>query len=310
MAGKPTVAIVGAGSLATFLAGSLDHAGFTITEIVSRNSPRSRRRARSLAAKVGAKAVTANSARLDATLLWFSVPDREIRNAASALATHLPVGAVAHKNGRSQSNKKVRFALHSSGALVSSELDPLRKAGIAVASVHPLMTFVAGAPSSEHPCMTGVPFAIEGDAAATRVARRIVRDLGGKSFSLSASPSTSPPASRKAAYHAWATLTSPLLLAFLVTLEEAARAAGLKPQDARRMNLPIVRQTLSNYSRLGPARSFSGPLARGDVDTVAKHLAVLKKHPGAREVYIALARAALRNLPVKNRDTLTRLLRD
>ena len=159
------------------------------------------------------------------------------------------------------------------------------------------MTFVAGA----HPSLLGVPFAIEGDAEATRVARRIVRDLGGKSFSLESS--------RKAAYHAWATLTSPLLLAFLVTLEEAARAAGLKPQDARRMSLPIVRQTLSNYSRLGPARSFSGPLIRGDADTVAKHLEVLKKHPRVREVYIALARAALRGLPVKNRDDLERLLR-
>jgi len=189
------------------------------------------------------------------------------------------------------------FALHSSGALLSRELEPLRKAGVAVASVHPLMTFVAGA----KPSVSGVPFAIEGDAAATRVARRIVRDLGGKSFSLQSS--------RKAAYHAWATLTSPLLLAFLVTLEEAARAAGLQPKDARRMSLPIVRQTLANYSRLGSARSFSGPLIRGDAETVAKHLKVLKKHPGVREVYVALARAALRGLPVKNRVELARLLR-
>ena len=142
---------------------------------------------------------------------------------------------------------------------------------------------------------------MEGDDAAMRVARRIVRDLGGESFSL--------PAARKAAYHAWATMTSPLLLAFLVTLEEAARAAGLTRKDARQKSLPIIRQTLANYSRLGPARSFSGPLVRGDAETVAKHLAVLKQHPGAREVYVALARAALRGLPVKNRNGLQRLLR-
>jgi len=285
---KPSVAIVGAGSLATFLAVALHDAGFTITEIVARNSPQSRRHARTLAAKVGAQTVTANSAALDAALLWFCVPDREIRGAASALAGHL---AVHQKH-------KVRFAFHSSGALLSRELDPLRKTGAAVASVHPLMTFVPGA----HPSLTGVPFAMEGDDSATRVARRIVRELGGESFSL--------PASRKAAYHAWATLTSPLLLAFLVTLEDAARAAGFTRQDARRKSLPIIRQTLANYSRLGPAQSFSGPLVRGDAETVAKHLAVLKKHPGAREVYVVLARAALRGLPVKNRDGLKRLLRD
>jgi predicted short-subunit dehydrogenase-like oxidoreductase (DUF2520 family) len=292
---KPTIAIVGAGSLATFLAGALRDAGFKITEIIARDSPQSRRRARTVADKVGAQAVTSHSAALDATVLWFCVPDREIRNAAWSLADHFVARAlVGQKVG-------VRFALHSSGALSSRELDPLRKAGAAVASVHPLMTFVAGAHPSEHPSMTGVPFAIEGDDEATRVARRIVRALGGESFSL--------PAARKAAYHAWATMTSPLLLAFLVTLEEAARAAGLTRQDARHKSLPIIRQTLANYSRLGPAHSFSGPLVRGDAETVAKHLAVLKKHPGAREVYVALARAAMRDLPVKNQDELKQLLR-
>jgi predicted short-subunit dehydrogenase-like oxidoreductase (DUF2520 family) len=290
IAGKPTVAIIGAGRLATFLAVALHHAGFTITEIIARDSARSRRRARSLAAKVGARVVTADSATLDAMLLWFCVPDGEIRRAASALADQLAAHAVHKKH-------KLRFAFHSSGALLSRELDPLRKAGVAVASVHPLMTFVDGA----RPAMTGVPFAIEGDEAATRIGRRIVHALGGESFKL--------PTARKAAYHAWATLTSPLLLAFLVTLEEAARAAGLTRKDARRKSLPIIRQTLANYSRLGPAKSFSGPLVRGDAETVAKHLTVLKKHPGAREVYVVLARAALHRLPVKNREGIKKLLR-
>lgn len=298
MTRKPTVAIVGAGSLATFLAVALDDAGFTITEIIARDKPRSRRHARALAAKVGARTVTTPSAVREATLLWFCVPDREIHGAALALAGHLTPRGAAHTKNR-VSNKvssQVRFAFHSSGALLSRELEPLRKAGIAVASVHPLMTFVAGA----HPSLAGVPFAMEGDRAATQVARQIVRKLGAESFSL--------PAARKAAYHAWATLTSPLLLAFLVTLEEAAHAAGFTREDARRQSLPIIRQTLANYSRLGPAPSFSGPLVRGDAETVARHLAALKKHPGAREVYVALARAALRGLPVKNRDRLRRLL--
>ena len=299
MTRKPSIAIVGAGSLATFLAAALNDAGFTITEIIARDSPQSRSHARALAARVGARTVTTRSAVLDTTLLWFCVPDREIRGSASALAGHLSTRAAAHKKNRVQSKvpSKVRFAFHSSGALLSRELEPLRKAGIAVASVHPLMTFVAGT----HPSLMGVPFAMEGDHAATQVARQIIRKLEGESFSL--------PAARKAAYHGWATLTSPLLLAFLVTLEEAARAAGFTRKDARRKSLPIIRQTLANYSRLGPAKSFSGPLIRGDAGTVAKHLAGLKKHPGPREVYVALARAALRGLPVKNRAGLRRLLR-
>jgi predicted short-subunit dehydrogenase-like oxidoreductase (DUF2520 family) len=288
---KTTVAIVGAGRLGSSLSVALHGAGFTITEIVARDSPRSLGRARLLAAEVGARAVTARSAALDATVLWFCVPDAAIRNAATDLAGRLSIRRLARRGSA------VRYAFHSSGALSSRELESLRKASISVASVHPLMTFVAGA----RPSLTGVPFAIEGDEAAKRVARRIVRELGGESSSL--------PAARKAAYHAWATLTSPLLLAFLVTLEEAARAAGLRRQEARRKSLPIIQQTLANYSRLGPAQSFSGPLIRGDAKTVAKHLAVLKKHSGARAVYVALARAALRGLPVKNRKELQRLLR-
>lgn len=293
---KPTVALVGAGSLATFLAVALNHAGFKINEIIARDSPSSRRKARQLATKVGAQAVTAHSAGLDATLLWFCVPDHEIRRAASTLSDHLLARVLTHQ-------KTIpRFALHSSGALSSRELYPLRAAGVMVASAHPLMTFVAGA----HPYLYGfqstVPFAIEGDNAATRLARQIVRALGGESFEL--------PTARKAAYHAWATMTSPLLVAFLVTLEEAASAAGFAPEDARRKSLPIITQTFANYSRLGPAKSFSGPLIRGDAETVRKHLEVLKKHPRAREVYIALAKVALRELPVKNRDDLKRLLHE
>jgi len=276
------VAIVGSGSLANSLAPALHKSGYTISEIISRDSPPSRRSASKLAVKVGASAVVAETAESIGSLLWFCVPDREIRSAATTLS--------------SRAIGKVQFAFHSSGALTSRELAPLRNKNIAVASVHPLMTFVPGS----HPSLQGVPFSVEGDAAAVRMARRVVRDLGGESFSISTA--------RKPAYHAWATLTSPLFLAFLVTLEEAARAAGLTQADARRKSLPIIRQTLENYLRLGPRRSFSGPIIRGDAETVAKHLAVLRKHSEARDVYLALARSALRRLPVKNRKELSGLL--
>ena len=282
MTRKPRIAIVGAGSLASFLAVALGESGYTISEIVSRGTTRSLRRAQSLARKVGALAVTADAA-LTCDVLWFCVPDREIRGAADAMAS-------AEKG-------RLQYAFHSSGALLGRELESLRKRGAAVASVHPLMTFVAGS----RPSLDGVPFALEGDAGAVRQARRIVRDLGGESFVLAARS--------KAAYHAWATFTSPLWLAFLVTLEEAARTAGLKAKDACRMSLPILRQTLANYARLGPQHSFSGPIIRGDVGTVAKHLAVLRRQPRVRDVYTALARVATERLPAKNGQELRRLLR-
>jgi predicted short-subunit dehydrogenase-like oxidoreductase (DUF2520 family) len=262
---------------------ALRKSGYTITEIVGRETPGSRRCARLLARKVGARARTVRTATLDADLLWFCVPDREIRRAAEAVAP-------ARKGSP-------KYAFHSSGALLSRELDPLRERGTAVASVHPLMTFVAGS----QPPLEGVPFALEGDPHALRMARHIVRDLGGDSFPIGAS--------RKPAYHAWATFTSPLWLAFLVTLEEAAGAAGLTQRDARLLSQPILRQTLQNYLSLGPGRSFSGPLIRGDVGTVAKHLAVLWRKPRVRNVYSALVRMAMDRLPTKNKEELTHLLK-
>ena len=283
MTPRPRVTLIGAGSFAAGLAPVLRKAGYVIDEIISRRPASSRLRARRLAKEAGARAVTLEGAAFEAPLLWFCVPDREIRAAARDVAR----GELG----------RVRFAFHSSGALLSSELEPLRELGIATASVHPLMTFV---PDSQ-PSLEGVPFALEGDAAAVRLARRTVRRIGGESFLLAPGAKT--------AYHAWATMTSPLQLAFLVTLEEAARAAGLSRAQARRMSFPIIRQTLTNYARLGPDASFSGPIIRGDAAIVAQHLSVMRKAPRAREVYLALARAALRLLPTKNRSELERLLR-
>jgi predicted short-subunit dehydrogenase-like oxidoreductase (DUF2520 family) len=282
MALKPHVAIVGPGRLGNALALELRRAGYRISEIVSRNSRTSRRKASVLAKRVHAIAEVA-SAPFEADLVWLCVPDRQISRVARLLAQ--------------ATDWKGKIVFHSSGALPSDELHALRRRGAAVASVHPLMTFVpASAPS-----LRGVPFAVEGDAAAVRLARKIVRDLGGEAFAISKS--------KKSAYHAWGGFTSPLLIALLVTGEKVARAAGLSAADARKKMIPIVRQTLANYAKLGPAGAFSGPVGRGDTQVVRKHVKELKKIPGATDVYLALARAGFRYLPVRNRKELEKLLK-
>ena len=192
---------------------------------------------------------------------------------------------------------KGRVALHSSGALTSDELSSLRKRGAAVASVHPLMTFVR----RSRPSLAGVPFALEGDIVAVRVAARIVKDLGGHAYPIRKA--------EKAAYHAWGTFASPLFTALLATTEQVAAAAGVTPKAARRRMIPILLQTLANYASFDAAGAFSGPIVRGDVDTVKRHLRVLRKVPAAHEVYVSLARAALDYLPGKNKAALQRALR-
>jgi predicted short-subunit dehydrogenase-like oxidoreductase (DUF2520 family) len=280
---KPRIAIVGAGNLASALAVSLRGAGYTIEQIVSRESAGSMRRARRLAREVGASAVAAARARIQVDVVWFCVPDAAIASAAESLAV--------------AANWSGKVALHSSGALASDQLAALQRRGAAVASVHPLMTFVRGS----RPSLVEVPFALEGGQRAVRAARAIILNLRGQAFSIRKE--------QKAAYHAWGMFASPLLTALLATSERVAGAAGVSRKAARERMLPILRQTLANYARLGAPGAFSGPIARGDVATVRKHLAMLLEVPGAREVYVALAREALQDLPAKNRAGLNKALK-
>ena len=281
MASKPRIAIVGSGRLATALAMSLKSAGYAITYVVTRPGDASMKKARHLAREVGARTAS-DLAGVDARMIWFCVPDSAIGEMARSFADKI--------------DWKGRVAFHSSGVLTSDELKPLRLRGAAVASAHPLMTFV----DSSRPPLARVSFAIEGMPLAARAARRIVHDLGGYSYSIRKQD--------KAAYHAWGTFASPLLTALFATTEEVAVEAGVSRASAKRRMMPILLQTLANYASYGAAKGFSGPLVRGDVHTVERHLRALRSEPVVRDVYIALARAAIEYLPTKNRRALKRTL--
>jgi predicted short-subunit dehydrogenase-like oxidoreductase (DUF2520 family) len=281
MAGKPRITIVGAGNLGSALAVALHRAGYDIDEVISRPGSSSLTKAKSLAKAVGARAVPASQSHIKAQVVWFCVPDGEIAGAARSLAGNDWKGTVA---------------LHTSGAFTSDELTDLRRRGAAVASAHPLMTFVRGS----RPSLAGIPFAVEGDRAAVRTVRLIIADLRGQAFPIRKR--------EKVAYHAWGTFASPLLTALLATTEQVAAAAGVKAGAARRRMLPIIAQTVANYAALGAAGAFSGPLVRGDAKTVKGHLRALRAVPAARDAYVALGKAALHYLPVKNKRLLEEIL--
>jgi predicted short-subunit dehydrogenase-like oxidoreductase (DUF2520 family) len=279
MAAKPEITLVGPGRLGTALALALAPAGYRMREIVSRHTSTA---VRKLSRTVKAKVVSIQSAKLDADLVWLCVPDREI----AAVARQIVL----------LTSWKGKVAFHSSGALASDRLDVLRRRGASVASVHPFMTFVQGSV----PSLKGLTFALEGDTKAVGIARKIVRDLDGRSCILDKR--------NKAAYHAWGGFASPLLVALLVTGEHVAGMAGFPSRDARKKMLPIVRQTISNYAKLGPTGAFSGPLVRGDASVVREHIRALQKMPVAREVYLALARAALQAIPVQNKNAIKQII--
>ncbi len=279
---KPSISLVGPGSLATALAIWLHAAGYRLDEVMARRS--SLARARNLARRVGAQAVRLEEASLAADVVWICVPDDAIAACARALARRV--------------SWKGKIAFHSSGALGSDQLDVLRKCGAAAASVHPMMTFVRGA---QPPAPRGIPFAAEGDPGAIRLARRVVRDLDAEFLIINRK--------QKPLYHALGAFASPLIVAELALAERIARAAGISPAAARRTIAPILRRTVENYVAGGAPAAFSGPILRGDRGTIRKHLRALRAVPGAQEAYLALARAAVREFPVRNRRGLERILR-
>jgi len=282
VARSPQIAIVGAGNLAVALATALRNAGYRISEIVFRQGGTSGMRAGMIAKRAGGRAVALSKARFDADVVWLCVPDRAIAECAEL--------------ANSRSDWKGKIVFHSSGALPANELAKLKKAGAAVAAVHPLMTFVR----KSQPGLAGVPFGVEGDPKAVKIASGIVRKVGGMPFSIVAG--------KKPLYHAWGAFLSPLMISLLVLAERVGEEAGIPRKSVRAKAMPILRQTLDNYAKYSAADAFSGPLVRGDVETVRRHLDVLRNVPHAKETYIALAQSALQFLPVKDSGKIKKLI--
>jgi len=278
----PSIALIGSGNLAHALGPALRNAGYRIQSVAFRATASSKTRATALARKLSAKAVPLEEAVPQTDIIWLCHTDDALAETARMLAL--------------KPGWRGKIALHSSGALPSSVLAPLKRAGAHTASLHPMMTFVSGTVTR----MKSVPFAVEGDRKAVAIAREIVRNIGADSFPIKQSSKT--------LYHALGSFSSPLVVATLVTAERVGHAAGLNPSQTRKVMEPILVQTFKNYLDRGARAAFSGPIKRGDLETVRRHLRELKQVPGAAEVYRALVRSAARDLPTARKGELLRLL--
>lgn len=279
-----TVTLIGAGNLAHALGPALKAAGYRIDAVVGRKLAASRRRALALAKRLDAKAVSLKDLVIVSDIVWICQTDDALARTAEELSR--------------RHDWKGKVVFHSSGALTSDVLAPLKRAGAMVASLHPMMTFVAGS----QPSMKDVPFAVEGDRRAVTVARQVANALKADIFEIKKSA--------KILYHALGSFSSPMLVATLATAERVGRAAGLSQKQLRSLMGPILRQTLQNYLQSGAAAAFSGPVKRGDVNTIQGHLRELATVPEASEVYRALIRSGLKELPARNKKAVLKLLRD
>jgi predicted short-subunit dehydrogenase-like oxidoreductase (DUF2520 family) len=204
----------------------------------------------------------------DTTVLILAVPDSTLSEVAWDLANAGPAPPGC-------------AALHLSGALSTDVLTPLHAAGYAVGSLHPLQTVADPWLSSDR--LTGIAFAVAGEPAAARAAHRIVNALDGQALVI--------PPSLRPLYHAAAVTASNYLVAILSAATRLLAQAGAPADQALSALLPLVRGTLDNLEHLGVPAALTGPIARGDADTVRLHLARLS--PDDRVLYCALGREVL-----------------
>jgi predicted short-subunit dehydrogenase-like oxidoreductase (DUF2520 family) len=172
--------------------------------------------------------------------------------------------------------------LHVSGALSTDVLMPLHGAGYAIGSLHPLMA--AADPRHAGDQLLGAAFALGGEPAAVTTARRIVSMLGGRPLVIA--PSSRP------LYHAAAVIGSNYLVALAAAASRMLEEAGVEVEDTLPALLPLMRGTLDNIERLGVSAALTGPIARGDADTVRLHLARLSA--ADRVLYCGLGLELLR----------------
>jgi predicted short-subunit dehydrogenase-like oxidoreductase (DUF2520 family) len=247
------LSIIGAGRVGRALGRRLHELGWKIGAIITQSDATARKAVRSIGA--GKAHSSMSRSVLNSRLILVSVPDDEILKVARELAR---VGAEELRG---------KIVMHTSGAWDSSALQLLREFGAHTGSMHPLQSFSGVA----IPPLEGKLFAIEGDAAAIRLARQIVRSLGGLPVHIAGDT--------KMLYHAAAALAAGHVLAIEEAATRLLMLTGMKRAEAVRALLQLTRQVLENFERLGPRPAWTGPLARGDYRVVAAHLQAMRSLP-------------------------------
>ena len=266
-----TLAIIGAGRVGRALGRRFLELGWKIGAVVTSSEPTARKAVRSIGAGQAHAFVTRQV--LAAHVILMTTPDRALENVAGELAR---IGAEELRG---------KVVLHTSGALSSCVLEPVRRCGAEIGSMHPLQSFSG----VDIPPLEGKVFAIEGSAAAVRAARQMARALGAVPVRIEGS--------KKPLYHAAGALAAGNVLALLEAATRLMTAAGMKRKEAMRALLPLTRQVLVNFERLGPRAAWTGPLSRCDYAVVDSHMEAMKEFAVEfLEVYEAVNRLSARVL--------------
>ncbi len=241
------IGFIGAGRLGSALALALQQAGLRVVAVASARTDSAERMAALL---TRCEAVSAQQVADGCDLVFITTPDAAIEPTVAALSWRAGMGVV-----------------HCSGATEVNALTRAREAGAAIGGLHPMQTF-GDDPQAAARSLAGCTVTIEAEDSA--LDQRLVAIAMG----LSCAVNRLPPGMR-ARYHAAAGYASQFINALLAEAACVWATWGASEADTARALLPLARGTLDAIESAGIARGMPGPVSRGDVSTVAKHMAAM-----------------------------------
>lgn len=261
------IGFIGAGTVGTALAILLKRRGYEVAAVYDNNQAASQH----FTSRVGGSRTLASAQEVseNADLIFITTPDAAIGKVASQV------------NWLKDNN-----VVHCSGADSTDILEPARKLGANVGGFHPLQTFAGIDQAIEN--IPGSTFAIEAEEPLLRTLVSLAEALNGRWIKLSAGD--------KPAYHAAAVFASNYMVTLVKMASDLWLTFGGTQEKATKALLPLMKGTLHNIETLGLPQCLTGPIARGDAGTVARHLKVIKeKTPSLLFPYKELG---LQTLPV------------
>lgn len=261
--GRLSIGVIGAGRVGAVLGAALARAGHTISGVTAISD---QSKARAAALLPGVPVGTPDSVAAGCELLLLAVPDDQLPG--------LVYGLVASGSLRSG-----QLLVHTSGRHGLAVLDTASSANIHPIAIHPAMTFTGTAIDLER--LEGACFGVTALEEMLPVAQALVMEIGGDPVVIAEGA--------RATYHAALAHGANHLITLVTQSVDLLRAAGA--ENPERVIAPLLSAALDNALRFGD-RALTGPVARGDSETVSRHLAVIDAHtPDALASYVALARA-------------------
>ena len=207
----------------------------------------------------------------------------EITPTADVVLITTPDGVIAdtcHLIAENKGFKAGCVVLHCSGALPSTILSSAARCGAFTGSMHPLQSFAADN-FTRNP-FDGIIIAVEGEPRALTIARQMATDLGATCLTIETEAKT--------LYHAAAVAASNYLVTLLSLAFRLLSEAGISGPAAYNAFQPLIHGTLTNIKTIGIPQALTGPIARGDVETVKKHLVEIQsKTPELMGLFKALS---------------------